>query len=238
MQVIVCPMPVLCVRSWEGSPCEGLGGEPGVPSGPGLLANCLSRRARSAGSIASSHAALSRRLRRVELRCVTGPKTFSWIDRVVRALELGDDALGARGEDLADRCVVEERVRRRRWRPGPSGRRWCSGRRRLPANCADLLLGIGQPGGELGGLLLVLRLRRERSGTLRPSWRRRRGRHRRSPSRWWRRRRRPRSGPARRRASSPGRRRWRRCRRRTPCRRSSPTGPARPRGRRRAASAS
>ena len=42
-----------------------------------------------------------------------GRCTCSWMTEVVRALELGDDDPSARSaEDLADRCVVEELVRR------------------------------------------------------------------------------------------------------------------------------
>src|SRR5690606_24135918 len=77
-------------------------------------------------------------------------------DRVIRALELCDNALGALGQDRTGGCVVEERVRRRVRREALlrlDGRGEVTGGNRL----LDLLLGLRQPVSELGGCFLVLR---------------------------------------------------------------------------------
>ena len=135
--------------------------------------------------------------------CSGGPKTFSWMSessgplncattpsaRAARIAPTGASLKNAFGVGLAasSSCAA------RRAREG-------AGRLEL----LDLLLGLGQPVGELRGGLLVLRWSRGRRGTRRPSWLRRRGRRRRSPSRCRRRRRRPRCCPARTPSIQPG----------------------------------
>src|SRR5690606_16519026 len=72
--------------------------------------------------------------------------------------ELSDNTLGTASEELTNRCVVEEGV----GLTVGGQLLLCSNRRREGTRGVELLhllLGLGQPGSELGSLFLVLRVR-------------------------------------------------------------------------------